>query len=74
MEGMTLGLQRIGSMSTNRILLLVAAVATAVIMAIYSSLISKWSGLNVACLLAFGAILLSYALLFIRNVEIAMTA
>jgi hypothetical protein len=55
-------------------LLLVAAVATAVIMAIYSSLISKWSGLNVACLLAFGAILLSYALLFIRDVEIAMAA
>jgi hypothetical protein len=74
MEGMTLGLQGMGSMSTNRILLLVAAAATAVIMAIYSSLISKWSGLNVVCLLAFGAILLSYALLFIRDVEIAMAA
>jgi hypothetical protein len=56
-------------MSANRILLLVAAVATAVVIAIYSSLISKWSGLNVACLLAFGAILLTYMFLFIRGVE-----
>jgi hypothetical protein len=61
-------------MSANRILLLVAAVATAAIIAIYASLISKWSGLNVACLLAFGAILLSYLFLFIRGVEMEMPA
>ena len=61
-------------MSADRILLLVAAVATAVITAIYSSLISKWSGLNVACLLAFGAILLTYMFLFIRGVEMEMPA
>jgi hypothetical protein len=61
-------------MSANRILLLVAAVATAAIIAIYSSLISKWSGLNVACLLGFGAILLTYTVLFIRGVEMEMPA
>ena len=54
-------------MSINRILLLVAAVATAVIIAVYASLISKWNGLNLACLLAFGAILLSYMFLLIRG-------
>ena len=54
-------------MSTNRILLLVAAVATAVIIAIYAALISTWSGLNLACLGAFGAIFLSYMFLLIRG-------
>jgi hypothetical protein len=62
------------SMSADRILLLVAAIATAVITAIYSSLISTWSGLNVVCLLAFGAILLAYMFLFIRGVEMEMPA
>jgi hypothetical protein len=54
-------------MSINRILLLVAAVATALIIAIYSALISTWSGLNLACLAAFGAVLLSYMFLLIRG-------
>ncbi len=54
-------------MSINRILLLAAAVATALIIAIYSALISTWSGLNLACLVAFGAILLSYMFLLIRG-------
>ena len=61
-------------MSTDRILLFIAALATAAIIAIYSSLISKWSGLNVACLLAFGAILITYVILFIRGVEMEMPA
>jgi hypothetical protein len=63
-----------GSVSTNRILLLVAAVATAVIIAIYSALISTWSGWNVACLLGFGAILLTYMLLLIGDVEMDLLA
>ena len=54
-------------MSINRILLLVAAAATAAIIAVYAALISTWSGLNLACLLAFGAILLSYMFLLIRG-------
>jgi hypothetical protein len=54
-------------MSINRILLLVAAVATAAIIAIYAALISKWTELNVACLVAFGAILLGYMFLLIRG-------
>jgi hypothetical protein len=54
-------------MSTNRILLIVAAAATAVITAIYAALISTWSGLNLACLLAFGAIFFSYMFLLIRG-------
>ena len=54
-------------MSTNRILLLVAAVATAVITAIYAALISTWSGVNLACLAAFGAIFLSYMFMLIRG-------
>lgn len=58
----------------NLVTRLVAAVATAVITAIYSSLISKWSGLNLACLLAFGAILLTYMFLFVRGVEMEMPA
>ena len=61
-------------MSTNRMLLLVAAVATAVIIAIYASLISTWSGLNLACLAAFGALLLSYVFLLIRGVEMDLPA
>lgn len=64
---MTLGLRRMGQMSINRILLLVAAAATAAIIAVYAALISTWSGLNLACLLAFGAILLSYMFLLIRG-------
>jgi hypothetical protein len=56
-----------GQMSINRILLLVAAAATAAIIAVYAALISTWSGLNLACLLAFGAILLSYMFLLIRG-------
>ena len=54
-------------MSINRILLLVAAVATAIITAIYAALISTWSGLNLACLLAFAVILLSYMFMLIRG-------
>jgi hypothetical protein len=54
-------------MSINQVLLLVAAVATALIIAIYSALISTWSILNLACLAAFGAILLSYMFLLIRG-------
>ena len=61
-------------MSTDRILLLIAALATAAIIAIYSSLISRWSGLNVACVLAFGTILITYVILFIRGVEMEMPA
>ena len=61
-------------MSTNRILLLVAAVATAVIIAIYAALINTWSGVNVACLSAFGAILLSYVFFLIRGVEMDLPA
>lgn len=54
-------------MSINRILLLVAAVVTALIIAVYSALITTWSGWNLACLAAFGAILLSYMFLLIRG-------
>ena len=46
---------------------IVSAVATAVIIAIYSALISTWSGLNLTCLAAFGAIFLSYMFLLIRG-------
>jgi hypothetical protein len=67
MEGVTLGLRRMECMSINRILLLVAAVATAIITAIYAALISTWSGLNLACLLAFAVILLSYMFMLIRG-------
>jgi hypothetical protein len=62
-----LGFRRMERMSINRILLLVAAAATAAIIAIYAALISTWSGANLACLVAFGAILLGYMFLLIRG-------
>jgi hypothetical protein len=34
----------------------------------------QWSGLNAACLLAFGTILVAYVILFIRGVEMEMPA
>ena len=61
-------------MSINRILLLVAAGVTAAIIVVYSALISRWSGLNVACLVAFGAILLSYMFLLIRGDKMDLLA
>ena len=54
-------------MSINQVLLLVAAVTTAAIIAVYSALISTWSAVNVGCLVAFGAIFLSYMFLLIRG-------
>jgi len=61
-------------MSINQVLLLVAAVATAGIIAVYSALISTWSVVNVGCLAAFGAILLSYMFLLIRGDKLDLLA
>lgn len=74
MEGVPPRTSEDEAVSINRILLLVAAVATAFIIAIYSVLIRKWTGLNVACLLAFGAIFLTYVFLLIRGGEMDLLA
>jgi hypothetical protein len=61
-------------MSINQVLLLAAAIATAVIITVYSALISTWSAVNVSCLAAFGAILLGYMFLLIRGDKMDLLA